>query len=68
MVKISDKHGRVRRGKPRDLYNDADSEQREGFEDPISEPMRSSFRGHRREREFDARERELHVRSRDEKH
>jgi hypothetical protein len=53
MSKIIDKHGRVRRGKPRDLYNDADSEQAEGLEDPLSEPMRDGLRGHPREDEFD---------------
>lgn len=49
MSKMSDKHGRVRRGKPRDLYNDADTEQAEGLEDPLSEPMRDGLRGHPRE-------------------
>lgn len=64
MPKVSDKHHRVRGGKPRDLYNDFDSEQREGLEDPLSEPMRPAFKGHPRERDFEPRSRELHARPR----
>jgi len=48
MSKISDKHGRIRRGKPRDLYNDADSEQAEGLATPSNEPMRDVVKGRSR--------------------
>lgn len=64
MPKTHDKRVRIYSGKPRELYNDADSEQREGLEDPLSEPMRDELRKQRRKVKFDPSSRKPSTRSR----
>ncbi len=45
MPKIIDRRGRVRPGKVRELYDDGDSEQREGMATPRNELMREAVLG-----------------------
>lgn len=45
MPKSIDKRGRIRGGKARELYDDGDSEQKEGVATPRDEPARDAALG-----------------------
>lgn len=45
MPKSIDKRGRIRTGKARELYDDGDSEQREGATTPRNDPTRDAAPG-----------------------